>query len=379
MSIDAINTNELLAPISADAPSGTDPRADPSPKSLYYRVKDSRNAARSAERSAVEIGGPPPEEWDDVVEAAIEVLANHAKDLEIATWLIEGLVRTRGFAGLRDGLLVLRGIVTEYWETCFPVIDEDGIEGKVSCVAGLSGSGAVGTLIQPIRLVPITQGSTDSYSLWSFEQANELEKITNEERKQQRIDKGAVTKADFLRSVSETPARYFVELTGTIKQCLEILAELDAAFDAVAGNDAPPLSGLRDLLQEIDGSVRHVAIDKIASVAVESVGADLMPDEETTAAVISGGAGPTGAAPRPTGSYSTREEALADLSRIALHFRRTEPHSPLSYTLDDAVRRARLPLPELLAELVGDSSQVKLILHAAGIKSSGEAPSESGS
>ena len=55
-----IDIDAFLQPISDDAPAGTDPRADTSSSSLYYQTKDARNAARSAERSAVELGGPPP-------------------------------------------------------------------------------------------------------------------------------------------------------------------------------------------------------------------------------------------------------------------------------------------------------------------------------
>ena len=45
-----IDIDALLQAVSEDAPAGTDPRADSSPTSLYYRTKDARNAARSAER-----------------------------------------------------------------------------------------------------------------------------------------------------------------------------------------------------------------------------------------------------------------------------------------------------------------------------------------
>ncbi len=79
-----IDIDGLLAPISEDAPAGTDPRQDTSSASLYYKTKDARNAARSAERASVEIGGAPPEEWGDVADTAMTILSGHGKDLEIA-------------------------------------------------------------------------------------------------------------------------------------------------------------------------------------------------------------------------------------------------------------------------------------------------------
>ena len=50
----------------------------------------------------------------------------------------------------------------------------------------------------------------------------------------------------------------------------------------------------------------------------------------------------------------SREHALIMLQEIAEFFRRTEPHSPLAYTLEQAVRWGRTPLPKLLEELIPD-------------------------
>jgi type VI secretion system protein ImpA len=59
---------------------------------------------------------------------------------------------------------------------------------------------------------------------------------------------------------------------------------------------------------------------------------------------------------------------LRDLVRIADFFRRTEPHSPLAYTLDDAVRRGKMTWPELLAEIVPDELARTQMLVQLGIR-----------
>ena len=360
-----IDIDALLAPISVEQPAGTDPRSDTSSTSLYYATKDARNAARSAERASVETGGPAPEEWDVVLDTAVKVLIGHAKDLEIASWLIEALVRKEGLAGLRDGLKVMTGIATNFWEQCFPEIDEDGVEGKVAAVAGLNGSGAIGTLIQPIRLTPLTHGSQAGYSLWSYEQATDLEKVTDPNRRQERIDDGAVTMEQFLRSVAETSAAELSATVRVVDECQVALREMSAAFDTVAGVDSPPVSALRELLDQISSAVRHFAADKLAAAAYSDPAAAEQPAEASAA--TGGGEAATPAARRIDG-YSSREEALVELVRIASYFRKTEPHSPISYTLEDAVRRARMTLPELLHELAEDPTHIQRILMAAGIR-----------
>jgi len=65
---------------------------------------------------------------------------------------------------------------------------------------------------------------------------------------------------------------------------------------------------------------------------------------------------------------ASREDALKMLETIATYFRRNEPASPIAYTLDDAIRRAKLTWPELLEEVVPDINLRIAILTSLGIK-----------
>ena len=47
-----VDIDSLVAPVNEDTPQGIDIREDRSPTSDYYTIKDARNAARAAERSA---------------------------------------------------------------------------------------------------------------------------------------------------------------------------------------------------------------------------------------------------------------------------------------------------------------------------------------
>jgi len=358
-----IDIDALLEPISADLPGGTNPRADSSATSLYYRVKDARNAARSAERGALDAEAGTPEEWDQVLSSSLQLITTQAKDLEIAAWLTEALVRVEGFAGLRDGLTLIGGLVERFWDGLFPEPDEDGLETKVGPVAGLSGSGAPGTLSEPIRTLPFTRGVKGRYSLWHYQQAADLEKVTDQARRDARIKTGAITMEQFRQSMKETPDEEIREIFGAIEGSLAAIGTMGAAFEKVAGNDAPSTSALRDLLQQVASAIRFVAGDKLAVAAAEAAMAE--PAAGAPAAASPGAAAP---APRRTEGFASRDEALAELTKIAAYFRKTEPHSPLSYTIDEAVRRGRLSLPELLAELAQDPAHIKYILQTAGIR-----------
>lgn len=380
-----IDLDTLAQPISDDAPSGSDPRADSSSQSLYYRVKDARGSARAAERANVDADAPPPESWQTVQQSGLDLLGGQAKDLEIAAWTTEALVRLEGFAGLRDGLRMLTALVDGFWETVHPLPDEeDGNEGRLTAVAALSGAGAAGTLAQTLRTLPIV-GFSYPRSIWNYDQAVELEKIVDPERRTARIAGGAVTLEAFRESLAETPGRDLYDKLTTIEEALAALAALGTALDNAAGYDAPSFTPLRELLEHISSSIRHFGAEKIAAqekaqekavaaaAPAPTASAATSPSDDgwsAPAASVSYGSAAGTPAPR-TGGFANREEALQAVLQLADYFRVTEPQAPLSYTLIEAVRRARMSLPELLEELSNDRAHISRFILAAGMRRDG--------
>jgi type VI secretion system protein ImpA len=153
-----LDTESLLRPIREGAPAGDNLRDDPSPTSLYYRIKDARNTARSVERAAQQSDDParaPSADWRPVLELAPRVLAEVSKDLEVAAWLIEAQVREEGFAGLASGFVLARRLIEGFWDGLQPMPDEEGMTTRVAPLTGLNGDEAEGTLIVPIGMVPL--------------------------------------------------------------------------------------------------------------------------------------------------------------------------------------------------------------------------------
>jgi type VI secretion system protein ImpA len=64
----------------------------------------------------------------------------------------------------------------------------------------------------------------------------------------------------------------------------------------------------------------------------------------------------------------TREDAFKHLLRVAEFFHRTEPHSIVAYTLEQAVRWGRMPLPDLLTELIPEENPRKAFFRQVGIR-----------
>ena len=361
---DNLDFEALLVPIEGDNAAGENLRDDASPTSVYYQIKDARSAARAAERN-MEMDEEQSgflDEWRSILELSPDVIATRSKDLEIASWLTEALLRAHGFSGLRDGFRLIHGMVENFWDDLYPLEDEDGVETKVAPLTGLNGDGGDGTLIQPIRKVLITQGASDEpYAYWQYEQAGELAKVADEEKRQARIDAGALTMDQMTRAVAETPAPFYSELVDDLKASLEEFAKLNALLDEKCGMDSPPASNIRNLLQTVLDEVGFLAKDKLI------VDAPAAAEGDEAAGDTASGGGAAAAGPAVPGAISNREDAFNTLLKVADYFRKTEPHSTMSYTLEELVRRARMPLSDLLVELIPDDEARRGFLMRAGI------------
>jgi len=365
-----IDVDTLLDPISDDQPVGEDIREDISPNSIYYQIKDARTAARATERRIImeddrDAMGNVVSEWHQVLELAPLILKEKSKDLEIVAWYIEALIRVDGFASLHQGFRLAKELVERYWDNLYPLPDEDGIETRVAPITGLNGEEGEGTLIGPIHQVLLTQGYTDqAYAGWHYLQAKELEKITDPEKKQARIDSGSVSLSQIKRSALETPMSFYEALIGDIDQCIETYDQMTSAFTEAAGKDAPPSSNIKNALQEIKTIVSFLTKDMFTSESsAEEPEESLTGSEQGVQAKASMSL---------SGDITSREDAVKALHKVSEFFRRTEPHSPVAYSLEQAIRWTRMSLPDLLTQLIPDNGAREEYFRLTGMRASSE-------
>jgi type VI secretion system protein ImpA len=355
----------LGAPLAGDAPAGADLRQDFTPQSLYYRLRDARAEAREIERRidhdpSADAGVPI--QWRTVRDLSVKALSEQTKDLEIAAWLTEALVRLDGMPGLAAGSTVIADLASQLWDHgLHPQPDEDGVETQVAPVTGLNGQGNDGTLMQPLRkciLFPGTDGTPVTY--WQYLQSEELETITDAARRKQRLAAKVVPLVDMAGAARQAGGVALSALRTEVKDALAAWTRMSEVLEEKAGADAPPTSRVRDLL----GAIVSVA-NLYAPPEPDAPPPDLVDNDSVAAAP---GQADGVASPTPAYRPVTREDMLHELERIADFFRRTEPHSPLAYTLSEAIRRGRLTWPELLAEVVPDDKLRSSMLVMLGIR-----------
>jgi type VI secretion system protein ImpA len=359
---EGFDLDALLAPIAGEAAAGTDLREDSSPQSLYYRLRDARAEARAAERAmeADDEAAATPPQWRTIRQLGIEAIAEHSKDLEIASWLTEALLRCDGLLGFIAGVRLMQGLVDGFWDDLFPLPDEDGISTRVGPLAGLNGISGEGTLSQPLRRLPLfVRPDGAEMQLWQFGQSAELAAIVDPERRQQRIAAGVIPFDTAEAEARAAGTAHFTALHEQAETAVTAWRALGEALDVRAGADAPPTSQVREILEQLTGIAARYGAPGGASAAASE--AAVGHDASAPSATAQIGAS-------VSTSLASREEALRSLAAIADFFRRTEPLSPLSYTLQEAVRRARMSWPELLEEIVPDAGVRGQILISLGIQ-----------
>jgi type VI secretion system protein ImpA len=360
----------MLVPIEGEAPAGVDLRADESPTAPIRNLRDARKTATQAERrregqdeSEVETGLVP--EWKIILDQVPNLIATKSKDLELAAWLSEALLRTNGLPGLAHGFRLISGLVTAFWPGTFPPAEDGDQYEMVRPIAQLNGESAEGTLFAPLRRLTVTRGSTGtSFAVWQHENAFALAQKPADIR-DKRIAEGALTIETIEQSANATPVAFFLDLIAGTTEALAAVAELDTILTEKAGAAAPSFSRLREFLQQLQETARNLGRNVLPPPGSETTEAAAQTGSD--GAVASGGSG-GGISLASGDALKNREAALSALQQIADFFRRTEPHSVLSYTLQDAVRRARLSLPELMAELLSDDSVRKQFFANAGFK-----------
>ena len=366
MSDDLLNLEALLAPLSEGDGAGVDLRQDYSPASIYQKLRDARSEARADERardSDAESDGGVAEGWREVRRLAITALETQSKDLEVAAFLTEALVRQAGLAGLSAGARLLAGLMTGFWDTAHPMPDEEGLEGRAAPLGGLAGGESDGTVMQALRRVGLfRRPSGEMLSIYQYEAAHQTAGLADETRREQRYAKGVLA-LDML----ENEARFDrAGLRAAAAEAVEARAawqEFQDALDTNFGSGAPPSRRVAELL------------DRMVEVARQLNAGDAEPEVEAVTQVGTESATPVTAAPAsgggvplPPGGIAGREQALRTLDQLATFFQATEPHSFLAYTLADAARRGRMKLPELLAEVLQDATARVGMLTALGIR-----------
>src|SRR5262245_27958264 len=105
----------LVAPIPGENPGGS-PVGAADKQKLEAARKETEPHPDDPSQGEI----PRKVDWGGIVRTTQDLLANKSKDLLLAARLTEALTKQHGFAGLRDGLRLLRELVEQAWDRIHP-------------------------------------------------------------------------------------------------------------------------------------------------------------------------------------------------------------------------------------------------------------------
>ena len=145
--------DELLKPIPGANPGGVDLRCDP----VYDKIKEARREDDDIPQGEWTTARKTAE-WPTVIRLAKDALTSKSKDLQLAAWLTEAMLRREGFAGLREGLDMLSGLVETHWDHLYPEIDDGDAEMRAAPLEW------IGLKLEiPVRMAPLDKTGYNAF------------------------------------------------------------------------------------------------------------------------------------------------------------------------------------------------------------------------
>ena len=306
---------DILNPIPGDNPSGADLRYDP----LYPKIKEARREEDDVPQGEWVIERKVAD-WNQVLKLANDAVAARSKDLQLAAWLTEALIRKEGFPGLRQGLELIKGMLEDFWDTLYPEVEDGDVEMRA---APLEWIGSF--LDQPLRQVGLTKQGHDwlqykeSRSIPTEEEAGKDSKKA--EIRIARLADGKIAPEVFDKGFEGTPKAYYAGLVGDLDACLELMDSITRTCEEKFGDATPTFSSLKTTLDEI----RHTANLFLQKKR------ELEPDAKPEGPAVSG------EVPAETG-----EAGAQALAGLGLQYRAGAPPEAVFQMAQQAARSGRL-------------------------------------
>ncbi len=337
--------DDLLQPIAGANPGGANLRYDP----VYDKLKEARREEEDVDQGDWKRARKVAD-WPLVTKLASDVLAKQSKDLQVAAWLTESLVRQQGLGGLRTGLGVVRGLLDRFWDNLHPALEDGDVELRAAPLTW------VGRYLDvAVRTVPLTKTGHNIFKYKESRAVPTEAEVAKDDKKQAArkaaLAEGKLSPEEFGKAFDATPKAWYKQLRADLDGCLTGVQGLDELGQQKFGDAAPSYSKLREALED----VRHVS-DQLLDQKLQAE-----PDPPDAAALESassgagGGGGGSGAVagaltPEPTSA----DDAATRIAGAARYLRHADPRNPAPYLMVRGFRWGELRArgPELNPKLL---------------------------
>lgn len=380
----------FLSPLEGpEGPAGPPLRYDP----VCARIRE----ARTEEDASLPMGEwtrpLKKADWRTAEMLCTEVLQRRSKDLQMAAWLTEAWVHRHSIDGLGAGARLLEGLAREFWEDVHPRIGDDGdADMRTATFVWVNDTIAQVLLMRVpllewpdfsppfITLADWQRALTSEYGAGAAGAAGNAKAKANEVAEEPSAQ--TVSRQDILDHAVRD-LRALAALDDRVAVAADAWRSLEALLDERLGLDAPSLSKVTEMLARMRQALRSLLQgrdprDEEEPVAPAEAPASWMADESTPPAIAMDDhdMSDTPLSPAPgslpqavaNGRIGNRAEAYQLLELAAAYLMREEPHSPTPYLVNRAVAWGRMPLPQLMQEVLREDGDLNRYFSILGIR-----------
>ena len=331
-----VDVQKLLEPIAPDAPCGEDIEYDQAFLELTQAIQPSQTGVVGPEDDIHEPN------WREVSQRCSELLLK-SKHLRVILYMTLAALKLEGFAGLADGLAVLRGVLETYWDHLYPQLDpDDNLDPseRVNILMALSppleSRQDPLAFIRPVQEAPLCQArQLGSYCFRDILIAqNRIADTSGGDTTPVNID---IINGAF----AETPIEQLQETSQALLSAIDHIVTIESVLTEKMGASlAPDLSDLAGMLKQMSEFVReHLGSEADSEDALNADG------------------GPQSGGPAISGEISSREDARRMLDKICKYFEKHEPSSPIPLLIKRAQKLISKDFMDIIRDLSPDAIQ----------------------
>ena len=214
----AIDVSLLLQPISSVQPAGEEYNSSPDYQAIASQIDE---LTRPDFTGALD--------WTDIETKASAILQKQSKDFLVAAWISASWVELQGVSGLKGGSDLLLGMLTQYWDNGFPVLEH--IRGRRNAIAWWVERASA--FLEKGGLQPITQDQYDALQV----SIKELDKTFAEK------DSDAPSLGDFMQlihGIETIPQPVIAQVPASDAASEQPTADASISADTVQGATVSP-------------------------------------------------------------------------------------------------------------------------------------------
>jgi len=376
----------LLLPIDDDQFCGIYLKSD---KQKFRPLRNEFNVAQTSQRQLMQTPDPAEmdslqdaniEHWRSLSSSLVEIFRTTSKDIELAGWMLAAqIVIDPALNGLREASQWLQALVEGHWDNVHPVLPDNKIKSesdklkeinafKVKGFVQLVGESEDSSLVySPFLMLPLI-GDLNYSRYLSEERKGGLPELRQQYQNVAMGERAKVTSLmqnlvlirEAIRAVETHVAsvckQYLLPQPG-FQFVIGVITKILKAMEYISGLKSEEKRETKADTQSETDEVNHVDGSEQG-----------MSEQENNATAY----GAIGTLAGQNQAFS-RDDAFHQLRTLADYFKKSEPHSPVSYLLEKAIRWGYLSLPELMSELLlNQEDTIKQVFHFSALDENGD-------